>query len=347
MKVMFIPDARNNNIYQTNLSNSLLKKGVQVFFDGGNVIKSIVKYRPSVIHIHWPNYFMITNSRLGTYIKSTCFISLLSILKLFGVKIVWTTHNIVGHDGKFRSEELLFSKFLANMCNKLIVHCPSAEVDVEKTYGKNLPISIIPHGSYVDYYKNTIKSSDARDKLKLREEDIVFLYFGQIRPYKGVTELIDAFKKLDSKNARLLIVGKPSNNETVVDINSSCNDDSRIKTILDFVPDEDVQIYMNAADVVILPYKNILTSGAAILAMSFGKPIVAPAVKCIADTFDEKGGFLYQKTESLIDVMGSVLKENRKTLKNMGEYNLKLARRLSWDDIAKTTYDVYLDCMKK
>lgn len=341
MKVMFIPDARGNNVYQTNLSNSLLKQGVEVFFDGGNVIQSIVKNRPNVVHVHWPNYFMITGSKLGTYVKSTFFIVLLSTLKLFGVKIVWTVHNLVGHDGKFRSEELLFSKFLAHICNRLIVHCPSAEHDVKETYGKNLPISVIPHGSYIDYYENTITSLDARDKLKLNEEDMVFLYFGQVRPYKGVIELIDAFKKLDCQNARLLIVGKPFNKETATDINNSCGSDSRIRTILEFVPDEDIQIYMNAADVVILPYKNILTSGAAILAMSFGKPIVAPAVKCIADTFDENGGFLYQKTESLVNVIRRVLNENRKTLKSMGEYNLKLARRLSWDDIAKMTRNVY------
>lgn len=347
MKVMFLPDARNNNIYQTNLSNSLLKQNIQVSFDEGNVIKSIIKYRPNVIHIHWPNYLMITNNMLGTYIKSTCFISWLLLLKLFGMKIVWTVHNIAGHDGKFKSDELLFSKLLAKICNKLIVHCSSAKTEVENIYGKDLPIEIIPHGSYVDCYENVVTPSGARNKLKLGEEDIVFLCFGQIRPYKGILELIREFKELDCQKAKLLIVGKPSNNELTVDIYNDCSGDSRIRVIPEFVPDKDIQTYMNASDIVILPYKDILTSGSAILAMSFGKPIVAPSVGCMTDTFDEKGGFLYPRTERLLDVMKRVIGKNKEVLENMGIHNLELAEKLSWDNIAKKTYDTYIDCTTK
>jgi glycosyltransferase involved in cell wall biosynthesis len=88
----------------------------------------------------------------------------------------------------------------------------------------------------------------------------------------------------------LLIVGKPLNQKIAKEINSVV--DNRITTVLEFIPDDDIQIYMNAADVVILPYTDILTSGAAILAMSFGKPVIAPAVKCITETIDDKGGFV-------------------------------------------------------
>jgi len=55
-----------------------------------------------------------------------------------------------------------------------------------------------------------------------------------------------------------------------------CDNDKRIKVFLDFIPDNDIQIYMNAADIIVLPYLDILNSGVAILAMSFGKPVIAP-----------------------------------------------------------------------
>lgn len=346
MKTIFVPDYRDKNLYQTNLSDSLSTKGVSICF-GGRIIKSIIKHRPDILHIHWPNPFMVTDSKVGTVAKSIKFICELSLLKLFGVKIIWTVHNIVGHEGKFKSIELLFSKFLARLCDRLIVHCPSAKIEVEKIYGKNCPIAVIPHGNYIGQYKNDITISEARNKLKLGE-DIVFLYFGQIRPYKGVSELISAFKRLDYQQAKLLIVGKPLDDDIALDILDSCKDDGRIINILKFIPDEDIQTYMNASDVVVLPYKNVLTSGAAILAMSFGKAVIAPAVKCIADTLDEKGSFLYSTSveDGLFEAMDRAIEEDRDTITNMGIYNLKLAEKFSWDGIAEKTYDIYKECVE-
>lgn len=342
---MFIPDARNNNSYQTNLLNSLSKEGVSTYFDGGSVIGSIMKYRPDILHIHWPYPFLIANSIFATVIKSTCFICGLSILKIFGMKIVWTVHNISDHEGKFKYLESVFSKILARLCDKLIVHCPSAKIEVEKTYGKHSPIVTIPHGNYIGQYKNAMTDLQTRHKLKLGAGDIIFLYFGQIRPYKGVLELIDTFKKLKCEKAKLLIVGKPLNGEIAAEVLNSSRDDERIKNILEFVPDDDVQIYMNATDVVILPYKNLLTSGVAMLAMSFGKPIIAPNIKCIADTLDNEGSFLYSKDDELSGMIQNVLEKDRTTLQNMGIHNLRLAARFGWDDIGKKTYNVYQRCL--
>lgn len=341
MKVMFIPDARNNNSYQTNLLNSLSKEGVSTYFDGGSVIGSVMKHWPDVLHIHWPYPFLMANSRFATVIKSACFICGLSILKIFGMKIVWTVHNISDHEGKFKSMELLFSKILARLCDKLIVHCPSAKTEVEKIYGMHSSIVIIPHGNYIGQYKNTITDLQARHELKLDAEDIIFLYFGQIRPYKGVLELIDTFKKLKCKEAKLLIVGKPLNDEIATEVYNRCKDDWRITNILEFIPDDDIQTYMNVADIVVLPYKNLLTSGAAMLAMSFGKPIIAPNVKCIADTLDDEGSFLYSKEDGLFSAIQGALRKDKITLLDMGKHNFKLAEQFQWDDIAKKTHDVY------
>jgi glycosyltransferase involved in cell wall biosynthesis len=110
---------------------------------------------------------------------------------------------------------------------------------------------------------------------------------------------------------------------------------------LKFIPDDDIQAYMNAADIVVLPYKNLLTSGAAMLAMSFGKPIIAPNVKCIADTLDNEGSFLYSNENSLSGALQNVLEKDRIALQNMGIHNLRLAEQFGWDEIAKKTYGVY------
>lgn len=356
MKVIFIPDYRRGNSYQTNLAHSLKKQGISIYFSpefhpkritGLVAIIQVVSkcWRPDILHVHWSDPFLVADNKFMAFVKSAGFICELLLLKLFGTKIVWTVHNVIGHEDKSELQ-LLFTKLLAKLNNRLISHCPSANIEIMKLYGKDLPITVIPHGNYIKQYKNEITYLQARDKLGLDEKDIVFLHFGYIRPYKGILELINAFKKLDHPRARLLIVGRSSDTKITTDIYNSCNDDGRIKNILKFIPDDDIQIYMNAADVVVLPYKDILTSGTVILSMSFGKPIIAPAIGCIADTIDEKGSFLYNTEDGLFEAMKNILNIDRKTLLDMGKYNLKLAEQFGWDEIGKRTYNVYQECLE-
>ena len=355
MKVMFIPDYRSGNSYQTNLAHSLSKQGASIYFSPKFHRRKITSlfamiiglsrcWRPDILHIHWPDPFMIADNKFITFIKSTGFICEILLLKLFGVKIIWTVHNIMGHED--RSEyQLLFTRLMARLNNKLISHCSSANIEIVKTYGKDLSITVIHHGNYIRQYKNEMTSLQARNKLGFDKEDIIFLHFGYIRPYKGISELINAFKRLDNQRAKLLIVGKPFDNKIATDIYNDCKYDNRIKNILKFIPDDDIQIYMNAADVVVLPYKDVLTSGTVILSMSFGRPIIAPAIGCIADTIDEKGGFLYKTKDGLFESMKNVLCIDREILMDMGKHNFKLTEQFGWDEIGKRTYDIYQECL--
>lgn len=355
MNVIFVPDYRNENSYQTNLSYNLSENGTSVYFSragtGGGLfalLKSVKEYwKIDVLHIHWTHPFVTENSKILAIIKSMSFSCELMLLRLLGVKIIWTIHNIAGHDSKFKYLESSFNTFLAGISDKLIVHCPSSKREIEKLY-KNKSITVIPHGNYIGQYKNTMTSHQARELLNISEGDTVFLYFGQIRPYKGIPELIYTFKKLECQKSKMLIVGKPIDDKIIADILNNCENDDRIKNILKFIPDDDIQIYMNAADIVILPYKNILTSGTVILAMSFGKPIIAPNIRCIADTLDNKGSFLYTVTENnfgMFEAMRNALREDRERLMNMGRHNLRLAEEFGWNKIAIKTYDVYQECI--
>jgi beta-1,4-mannosyltransferase len=95
------------------------------------------------------------------------------------------------------------------LCDKIIVHSPCAKNEIVKAYGfRTGRIAVIPHGSYLHYYGNVIDRVRARERLQVSGGDMVFLYFGQVRPYKGVPELIDAFKRLDCQRAKLFITGE-------------------------------------------------------------------------------------------------------------------------------------------
>ena len=353
MKVLFIPfDRKGNNPYQKLLLKHLQDLGVKVEGSGTYRVFSLLRstfshWKPDILHLHWHHPFLLGSNMTKTIIKSVSFIAELLLLKLLGVKIVWTVHNIVSHEGNFEFLELFFTKFLAKLCNKIIVHSPSAKREVVKIYRtRESLIRVIPHGNYINCYRNVISEVQAKNKLQLKAEKIVFLYFGLIRHYKGIPELVEAFKKLNCPQAKLLIVGKPLNNKIAHDIVKRCEGNKNIETFFDFIPDDEIQIYMNAADVIVLPYRDILTSGAVILAMSFAKPIIASAIGCIPETLDSKGSFLYDPSEKngLIKTMRQVFNAD---LIKMGNHNFELAKQLRWDDIAKKTYKVYRECLGK
>ncbi len=349
MKILFLPEWRKGNPYQNALANSLKKENVEVKFASTIRILSLLKpeRKPAILHIHWQHLFFLAQNKIKTILKSTLFIGRLIILKLFGIKIVWTVHNLYNHEERFKAIELFFSSILARLCDKLIVHTNSAKQQVKETFKirKESCLKTIPHGNYIAYYENTVDKLQARNKLKLNTGDVVFLCFGVIRIYKGVPDLIEAFKKLNVPQAKLLIVGKPSNNEIANKIREKCDMNKNIKLVFEFIPDDEVQVYMNAADVAVLPYRNILTSGAVMLAMSFGKPVIAPAIGGIQDILDEKGSFIFDPSDSNGLVKGMRFYLNTDLIK-MGKHNFQSAQKLQWSDIGKQTNNVYHECLR-
>ena len=355
MKVLFLPDGSKINPYQKELAKELEKQGVTVMLGRSagrfpllNAIRATGKQ--NILHLHWTHGFIIGSTALKTMLKGLRFLAELIVLKIKGVKIIWTIHNLVEHERRYSKLELFFQRIAVIFYDHLIVHSLYAQRTVLETYRLSSKfkskISIIPHGNYIDSYENRISREEARDKLLSKGERLFFLYFGQIRPYKGVFKLIETFQKINHSNICLFIVGKPINEAVKDKLCKLIYPNSKIYTVLNFVPDNEIQIYMNAADVIILPYRDILTSGAVILAMSFGKPIIAPAIGCIPDVLDNKGSFLYDplNKEALLKAMKQTLNAN---LKKMGKHNIELAKQFQWGKIAKKTHEVYSECLNR
>ena len=313
------------------------------------ILKLVKKHwKPDILHLHWQDPFLTSNSRIKTILKSSRFICELVLVKLVGIKIVWTAHNIISHEKKSGNMEFFYTKLLTRLCNKIIAHSQPAKDNIINFYAvRNSLVSIIPHGNYIDCYENAIDEIHAKKQLQIMKYEIVFLYFGLIRPYKGIPYLIDSFKLLKSQKVKLLIVGNPLNDEIADEIIKRCDGDKRIITIFKFIPDDDIQIYMNASDIVIFPFKNILTSGSVILAMSFAKPIICPDISSMADiVHDNNGGFLYD-TKDKYGLLEAMKKAFNADLDKIGQYNFKLAEQFRWDLIAKKTHSIYQECLEK
>ncbi|MEO1384157.1 MAG: glycosyltransferase [Bacteroidota bacterium] len=305
---------------------------------------------PDILHLHTLHPFVIPNRKLLRPFKVLLFVSQILFLRILGAKTVWTVHE---WNDKINSGEdevsRLEAKIIGKIFHAIIVHCDSTKKEIITYFcleGRDKVI-VISHGNYIDHYQNKIDQKQAREALKLPDEDLVFLLFGSIYPYKGILEAIHAFKRLDSNNSSLVIAGKfdlsTSIQRDLQDaIEAQIKDAPNIQFIPTKIPDDDVQTYMNSCDCVLTPYQVFTTSGVALLAMSFGKACIAPKRGFFDDVLDNSGAILYQfdSEDGLFEAMSDAL-TRRTALGKMGLHNFKLAKQCSWEYVADRTFSVY------
>ncbi|WP_199192261.1 glycosyltransferase family 4 protein [Chlorogloea sp. CCALA 695] len=312
-----------------------------------SLIMTAMKSKIDIIHLHWLHPFFIRQGMAKSLGKMIKFICNLLIIKILGIKIVWTVHNIKAHDNNNLLLDRFCTTFVANIAHAIIVHCQAAECELVSVLGlKNTDkFFVVPHGNYIECYENKISFTEARKTLDIPNSNLVFLFLGEIRPYKGVLELIKIFKQLNHDAAHLVIAGKAGDNELTELIKQEALHYSNIKFIPGFVPDNEIQVYMNACDAVVFPYQDVLTSGAVLLAMSFSRPCIALNKGCIGETLDDLGAFLYNP-----DIEGDLLRamsfamQNHSSLSDMGKYNRQVVEKWNWNYVAEKTLQVYQSC---
>lgn len=351
IKVLFVPSWRSGNPYQDLLAFSLRRHGVDVTIGRYELtwpalFRTIKKYAPcDIIHLHWISPYMIwflsSKGNIKRLIKYLMCVIDMFLVRLSGKKIVWTVHNKFMHE----SSELFWEKKIRRMfvrySNMILVHSTSAIKEIEESYGvKNTNnYSVIPHGHYIDVYPNSVGRNKAREILGLKVDSVVFIYFGAIKPYKGILRLIREFKDNPKlTNATLLIVGKSPASELEDKIIRMTSGVSNIKTFLKFVPREEVQVYMNAADIAIFPFEDILTSGSVILAMSFAKAVIVPKKGCLVDLLDTKGAIFFNDDNTLSMALEKALEAD---FGSMGKRNKEVITRNDWDKIGLSLKIVY------
>lgn len=134
-------------------------------------------------------------------------------------------------------------------------------------------------------------------QLGLEGAKTVYLFMGHIKPYKGVEDFIESFKAIREDGVRLLVVGQPLDEETGSRIRAAAAGDQRIDLALHYIPDDSVQLYMNAADVVVFPLRKMHTSGSILLMMSFAKPVIAPAIASVPEYVGQDAGILFDPVD--------------------------------------------------
>jgi glycosyltransferase involved in cell wall biosynthesis len=347
-RVLFLPDYGDANPYQPLLARALTDRGFTVSVaSGGGVFPVLGAYyrhrRPSVVHLHWLHPYLVGRGPLTTLLKGARFLVELSVLRLLGVTLVWTIHNQLEHDRRAPRVEVLLKHAVLWLVGAGIVHCDAAASLLTETYRlrptQQSKLKVVPHGHYIDWYPATGTKSSARRALGLDDDTTVFLYFGRVQPYKNLSRLVEAFRAVGSQQARLLLVGSPSDDALAASLTDASADDDRIRLVFEYVPDADVPRYFTAADAVVLPYRDVLTSGTAILAASFRRALIAPRRGCLAEQFDDGTGLIYEPDGAGLG--GALERALRHDLDRIGRRHFDRVREADWPTVAGQTAAVY------
>ncbi|MGQ4646877.1 glycosyltransferase [Lyngbya aestuarii] len=351
LRVIFLSDWLSNP-YKLLLAKCLNNYKVKVEEYRWNFIflyRNFLPYKSEILHFHTLHPFIVGRSSIGRVFKTLLFITQIILLKLIGTKIVWTVHEWSDkNSGGNRNISPNQAKLIGNFFDAIITHCETTKLDITKALyleGKG-KVFVVPHGNYIGCYANQATRLSSRKTLEIPEENLVFLLFGNIYRYKGVLETIDAFKCLEQKRISLVIAGKPNEQELEQTIKEKIKGYNNILFIPERIPDDKVQIYMNACDCVVVPYKVFTTSGVAILAMSFGRACMAPRIGFFSDMLDDSGTFFYDpnQEEGLVQAMKSTVDKKDK-ISEMGEHNLNLAEQWNWHYVAEETFKLYQQCV--
>ncbi|MFV2017736.1 methyltransferase domain-containing protein [Micromonospora sp. LOL_023] len=287
-----------DNPYQDLLMSRLRSVGVQSYPVDDVVTGPVAPHAPAgrldnyLLHVHWTDPILQpAGSDDEAAARLAQFKQRIAQLRQRGGRLIWTIHNVFPHECGFPEVERELARFLAAEAD--IVHVLSAETAaaVEAHYPLSMEkVRVVRHSSYLGVYPDALSRLAARRRFGFAADDHVLLFFGGVRPYKGVGELLDAFAVAADEDPRLrLIVAGPAKRlDPRDDLRERCARNPQITLVLDSIPDADIQLYFKAADTVVLPYRSVLNSGCFHLAISFGRAVVAPRTGSLVSLLDPR-----------------------------------------------------------
>jgi D-inositol-3-phosphate glycosyltransferase len=307
--------------------------------------------RPKIFHILW-------NDRLEFFDRTL----LMLYYKVCGKRIAMTVHNV--NAGRRDLNDSMMNRIglrsQYRLCDHLFVHTDRMRRELVEEFGvRDRAITVIPFGINNNVPETDLTSEQARHRLGIKGTERALLFFGTIRPYKGLEHLVDAFERVAARsiNYRLIIAGKPTRapDRYCAGIQQRIDRSDRRSQIirrLEYIPDSEVEVYFKAADVLLMPYRDVFQSGVLFLGYRFGLPVIATDVGSLReDIVEGKTGFVCDPCDPVglaetieryfeSDLFKS-LSDRRREIRDYA------SARHSWDRVADMTLKVYSQLLEK
>jgi glycosyltransferase involved in cell wall biosynthesis len=330
-----------HNPYQHLLTAALQKQNVTVHhLDGMPDLRWLRAHqgRIQILHLHW--LYGLYMRHLLTPARYAAFLARFHYARRLGYKIVWTAHNILPHRMPFPPMHHYVRRLMMRQAEAVIVHCEYGRSQLLVRFPRQKPIHVIPHGNYEGVHPLTMTRQEARAQLGVGADQFVYLFLGNLSVYKGIARFITAFRAMAGPEDVALIAGRNRAPKLVARLQEEAERDGRFHVYPGFIPEERMQRYLLAGDAMVFAFDKILTSGSVILGMTYGLPIVAPALGCLPELVSAEAGILYDAAEegALAAAMAEIKQRNTAV---MGQAGQQIASQLDWDDIAAQTAAIY------
>jgi pyruvyltransferase len=335
---------RTENPYNYLLSKALTENGCSV----GEMTRHARLFDcADVVHIHWPQPGS-RESLLRALFRSLERVLELTIQKMRGAVIVWTIHNIRGHDQKHRLLEAAVISAVVRLIDGAIFlgedSCDEAFRAMPVLAKK--PHTIIPHGMYEVPEGTPPSSREARSMYGFDQDGAVIGFFGDIKPYKGLDTLLDAFAEILPGQATLFVAGvfrasKDYARELRSRIASLVEKGHRIAFLERRLGDKELAAAIKASDVVVLPYRESVNSGFALFVLGLGGRIVTSGAPGFRSLEAELGNYWVRPARdgSLHVAIGEALSRNPTPHDDARMAAFRNVR--SWPSIARLTIGFY------
>lgn len=311
----FIPFEHQNNIYR--LINSI---NPLTWIKTFRVIKK--ENADAVIFVWWMPFFGPALGYIAYQIRK----------RMKNTRVFFLVENYISHESRW------FDKFITKRTLKHANFFISESTHITQQLNLNFPQTEVMQTTlsvYDCYDLKKYTKETAKKELNISSNKVI-LFFGMIRPYKGLDRLIETFSQMTEVDATLLIVGESYENiskyERMID---AFDLRSRTRLINKYIANEDVEIYFKSADVLVLPYYSGTQSGILMMAYGFGVPVVATSVGGISELIiNNKTGIVVDNNnvENLKPGIENILRskstsvytdEIKKLTHNLGYVNLK------------------------
>lgn len=334
------------NPYLRLLYGHLAGEGFEVVEHARFSLRWLWASRASVglLHFHWPEgHYRYERGPawlrpLLSRVKLALFLARLIAARLLGYRLVWTIHQVLPHESVDPALDRRGARRLARACHLLVAHDRWTAAHASSELGQPADaIAVVPHGSYVGVYRDGRPRREVRRELGLPDHSFVFLCFGELRAYKDVDLLLDAFAATPIPNARLVVAGNPKLESAGTVVRAASLRDARVVALLGFVPEEEVAELFHACDAAVLPRGEEGTSGSLILAFSMGLPVVAADVATTRElTHDGEAGWLFRPhdVESLRNALEGASADPLQA-RTRGRRAFGIALELDWTRIAR------------
>jgi glycosyltransferase involved in cell wall biosynthesis len=354
MKILVIP-LEKSNPYQDLLYGAMRPHGVQISY--------LARLTPSktvnilllpaemavrrlggarVVHLHWVWAFGLdisSRSRLVKRATEAWFAMWLWTLRLLGMRLVWTAHNVLPLTPVFVND-LRARKRLVASCDLVIAHSKATLEQLARLGIVPRRSVVIPHGPFTSAVDSASLRTPGDGKGPRR-----LLFFGKVRPYKGIDTLLAAFAAMPPDlDVHLSVAGECTNAELRAELAEFAEmSGGRVTLQLERVPETQLAELLQQADAMVLPYRQITTSGSGMLGLGHGRPLVVPDIPELAELPDDAVLRYDGTVPGLTDALTTIAQTDASVLAKMSAAALDYCAATGWNEIGERTFRAISD----